>query len=148
MPGRNCAFPQCTSSETEKHAGVKYFQITTRKSEYYDYNGWRERITNILSRYRVIGRVEKERIAKGKVYICDRHYAEEDIEYSSKSELCIYFAYLCFILLIEAPDSHVLIWWKRQVVIFICTGKWTGKCTLWAINISLSEIPSFLEMRE
>ena len=66
MPGRNCAFPQCTSSETEKHAGVKYFQITTRKSEYYDYDGWRERITNFLSRYRVIGRVEKERIAKGK----------------------------------------------------------------------------------
>ena len=92
--------------------------------------------------------MEKERIVKGKVYICDRRYSKEDIEYSSKSELCIYFAYQCFILLIEAPDSHVLMWWKRQVVIFICTGKWTGKCTLWAINISLSEIPSFLEMRE
>ena len=39
MPSRNCAFPQCTSSETEKHAGVKYFLITTRKSEYYDYDG-------------------------------------------------------------------------------------------------------------
>ena len=43
--------------------------------------------TNILSRYRVIGKVEKERIAKGKVYICDRHYAEEDIECTGKSEL-------------------------------------------------------------
>ena len=38
MPGRNCAFPQCTSCETEKHVGVKFFQITTRKSEYYDYD--------------------------------------------------------------------------------------------------------------
>ena len=86
MPGRNCGFPQCTSYETEKHVGVKFLQITTRKSEYYDYEGWRDRITNILSRYRVVGKVEKERITKGKVYICDRHYAEEDIECRDKSE--------------------------------------------------------------
>ena len=86
MPGRNCAFPQCTSCETEKHAAVKFFQITTRKSEYYDYEGWRDKIINILSRYRVMGKAEKERIAKGRMYICSRHYAEEDIEYTSKSD--------------------------------------------------------------
>ena len=71
MPGGNCAFPQCTSSEYYKHTGVKVFQITTRKSEYYDYVGWRERIVNVLSKYRVIDKHERERIAGGKYFICD-----------------------------------------------------------------------------
>ena len=37
----------------------------------------------------VFGKVENERIAKGKV--CDRHYAEEDIECTGKSELPLSF---------------------------------------------------------
>ena len=31
MPGRKCAFPQCTSSEYRKHAGVKFFQLKHRQ---------------------------------------------------------------------------------------------------------------------
>ena len=84
MPGRNCAFPQCTSSQYHKHAGIKFFQITTRNSEYYDYKGCRERIVNVLSKYRVIDKYERQRIAEGKYFICDRHYSDEDIEYTSK----------------------------------------------------------------
>jgi len=32
MPGRNCCMPQCTVSETQKHVGIKLFQIPTRKT--------------------------------------------------------------------------------------------------------------------
>ena len=39
---------------------------------------------NVLSKYRVIDKHERERIAEGKYFICDRHYSDEDIEYTSK----------------------------------------------------------------
>ena len=83
--GRNCAMYGCFASENGLHPGVRYFQITTRNSEYYDYEGWRNNIINVLTKYREMNISElKERVMKGNVYICDRHYADEDIEYTGK----------------------------------------------------------------
>jgi len=80
MPGKCCAIPGCHASCTPKYDGVHFFQITTRKSEYYDYVGWKNRIVDILSKYRPIGPKEEEKIDTGKMYICSQHYADEDME--------------------------------------------------------------------
>ena len=81
--GRNCAIPGCTASENGLYPGVRYFQVTTRSSQYYDYDGWRENIIHIIRTHREIPINElRERVMKGKVHICNRHYADEDIEHT------------------------------------------------------------------
>ena len=67
MPGRNCCIPQCTVSETKKHEGIKLFQITTRKDEFY--SKWRKNILDIIKRFRVFDHVFVIRIEKGRAYI-------------------------------------------------------------------------------
>ena len=35
MLGKECCYPQCIVSVTAKHAGIKLFQITTRRDDFY-----------------------------------------------------------------------------------------------------------------
>ena len=93
MPGRNCAFPQCTSSDyTAKRGEIKHFQIPTRKEEFY--TNWRNALTNVLGKYRQLNSESRARILKGKVSICERHFAPEDFGLTSKfnsTSLCFHF---------------------------------------------------------
>lgn len=84
MPGKYCAFPNCYCNSTPKYEGVHFFQIPTRKSEYYDYVGWKTQIIEVLSKYRTIGAQEKSKIEAGKMYICTNHFLEEDIDITGK----------------------------------------------------------------
>ena len=101
MPGRNCAFPQCTVSFTKKHEGISLFQIPTRKDEFY--TNWRNNIVQVLDRFRKVDKSLSERISAGNVYICERHFTADDIEYTSE---------LFFILFIsfKAPASRADSW--------------------------------------
>ena len=38
--GRNCSIYDCKASENGLYPGRRYFQVTTKTSEYYDYEGW------------------------------------------------------------------------------------------------------------
>lgn len=82
MPGRNCAFPGCTVSHTEKHKGITVFKIPGRRDEFY--STWRKTMCDVLSRYRQMDTLLKQRIEKGLVHICERHFPPEDIEFTSK----------------------------------------------------------------
>ena len=75
--------PLCTSNKNGLHEGIRYFQVTTRTSKYHDYDGWRNKIINIITKDRTVKITEfKARVMKGNVYVCDRHYADEDIEWT------------------------------------------------------------------
>ena len=80
MPGANCAFPGCGTSR--KHEGVGNFKIPTRNDNFY--NEWRKNLLDVLIKYRVVDKSFKKRIDDGKVYLCERHFIEQDMERTSK----------------------------------------------------------------
>ena len=82
MPGKNCAFPQCSVSQAPKFGGLKLFQIPTRKNEFYSI--WRKKLVESISKFRAVDGAFRERVLVGKVYICERHFSEEDFEFTSK----------------------------------------------------------------
>jgi len=82
MPGRNSCMPQCTVSETSKHEGIKLYQLTTRQDDFY--SNWRKEVLAIVGRYRVIDKIFKARIANGRAFICEKHYAGADFEFTSE----------------------------------------------------------------
>ena len=83
MPGGNCAFPKCTTSEYKpKHDGVSLFNITRSTSEFK--TKWRNDVINVIKRYRVITPEFNKLVMKGKKWICELHYLPEDIEISGK----------------------------------------------------------------
>ena len=86
MSGRNCCFNQCTTSDYKpkgqnKEQQWKLFRVTAAKSEFYA--KWREKTVNVIKKYRVLDAAFYQRLEKGNVYVCERHYAPEDIELSS-----------------------------------------------------------------
>ena len=78
----NCAFPTCTVSRTQKYDGTSLFKLPTRKSEMY--TAWRKNLLDLLSKYREMSSSFKKEVmeCKRELFICERHYAEEDIEFT------------------------------------------------------------------
>ena len=79
MPGANCAFPQCGTCRRYK---LDIFKIPNREGDFHE--EWRTKILNILIKYHVKDNKLKEKIKAGTVYICERHFQESDIEFTSK----------------------------------------------------------------
>ena len=75
----NCAFPECVQ-RIKKYQGVTLFTVTTRKSDFYC--RWRKALVDVLCRYRVIEPSLKRKILDREqvIYVCERHFADEDIE--------------------------------------------------------------------
>ena len=71
-------------SKCKLHEGKATFSITERKSEFYQ--EWRKEILGVLLKYRDINLVLKEKLKNGDAdfFICERHFASDDIEYASK----------------------------------------------------------------
>ena len=76
----NCAFPECSVQRIKKYQGVTLFTVTTRKSDFYC--RWRKALVDVLCRYRVIEPSLKRKILDREqvIYVCERHFADEDIE--------------------------------------------------------------------
>ena len=79
MSGANCAFPQRGTCRRHK---LSIFKIPNREGDFYE--EWRTKILNVLIKYRVKDNKLKEKIKAGTVYICERHFQESDIEFTSK----------------------------------------------------------------
>ena len=82
MPGANCAFPDCGTTRRESFAGVAIFQVPNRNTEFY--LQWRKNILNVLLKFRSVDTLLKKRIDCGKVYVCEKHFSADDIEFTSK----------------------------------------------------------------
>ena len=78
MPEKSCAFLGCGVSCSYKYKGVSIFQIPMRNDEFQ--LNWRKEIDNILFKYRVADKDMKDRVAAGKIYICERHFSTDGIE--------------------------------------------------------------------
>jgi hypothetical protein len=89
MPGANCSIPECTVSRTDKHKGIGIFKVPTRKDDFY--STWRKNILDVIRRYRIVDKSFKNQILSGNVYVCERHFPVEAIEFTSK-----YILHCCF----------------------------------------------------
>ena len=79
MPGANCAFPGCNVSRYKLHEDTAIFNIKKRKSESSVSSAKVTRDTDL---------VLKEKLQNGDAdfffFFCKRHFASDDIEYTSK----------------------------------------------------------------
>ena len=83
MPGANCVFPNCGTNRPKKYDGVGIFRISQRKSPLY--SAWREEaIITIIKKYRVVDENLKRQIEAWNISICERHYEQDDIEFTSR----------------------------------------------------------------
>ncbi|XP_065645285.1 uncharacterized protein LOC136075776 [Hydra vulgaris] len=80
MPGRNCAFPTCTVSYTNKHSFMSSFRIPIRKCD----SDWKNDIFKVLNKYRKFDKSLQEKIDACRVYICEHHFKPEDFELTRK----------------------------------------------------------------
>ena len=90
MPGANCAFPGCNVSRYKLHEGTTIFSITKRKNEFY--KEWRNEILRVLLKYWDIDLVLEEKLQNGDAYffICEKIFASDDVEYTSKFFLVLF----------------------------------------------------------
>ena len=82
----NCAFPTCTVTRTEKYKEIGIFKLPTRKTEFY--STWRKGMLDIISKYRVMDSAFKKKVMECEVnlFICERHFAPNDIEFTKKGK--------------------------------------------------------------
>ena len=78
----NCAFPTCPVTRTAKYKEIGIFRLPTRTTEFF--STWRKGMLDIISKYRVMDSVFKKKVMEGEVnlYICERHFAPDDIEFT------------------------------------------------------------------
>ena len=82
MPGANCSFPGCHINRGEKYKGIAIFRVSQRNLP--NYVTWREEVVEVIKRYRVVDEDFKRQIKANNIRTCERHYKDEDIEYTSK----------------------------------------------------------------
>ena len=86
MSGRNCCFNQCTQSDYKPKLKVKedwkLYTVTTRKDSFN--TEWRNELVNIIKKYRELDKTFYERLSKGKIWICGKHFSEDALEINSK----------------------------------------------------------------
>ncbi len=85
MVGSNCTLPGCGTSRRDSYSGIGIFRIPQRKTQ--DYVEWKNKTLDVVKKYRIVDGEFKRQIEAGSVYVCERHYQSEDIEYTSKFKL-------------------------------------------------------------
>ena len=76
----NCAIYGCGSCD--KHE-LSLFKLPGRKTEFYV--KWKDEILKIITMDRVVDLEFRTLIEKDRVWICEKYFKPEDIEYTSKS---------------------------------------------------------------
>ena len=72
MPGDNCSIFGCPVSRSSKYKGIGIYKVPSGDSDFE--KTWREKLIAIIVRDRVVDATLKERIAKKKLFICQKHY--------------------------------------------------------------------------
>ena len=68
-------------SRTAKYQATGIFQIPMRDDDFHVSR--RNNIVAVLGQYKVMDKAVRERVLTGKIYICERHFKTEDIEFTS-----------------------------------------------------------------
>ena len=77
MLGDNCSIFGCTVSRWSKYKGIAIFKVPGRKTEFE--KTWRDKLVAVITKDRQIDAALRERINSGRLFICQRHFREDQI---------------------------------------------------------------------
>ena len=77
MPGDNCSISCCTVSRRSKYKGIAIFEVPGRKTEFE--KAWRDKLVAVITKDRQIDAALRERINSARLFICQRHFREDQI---------------------------------------------------------------------
>ena len=72
MPGANCSIFGCSTSRKTKNVGI--FKIPSASNQ-----EWRSVMLNIITKDRVVDAGFKQQISNNTVYVCEKHFSEDEI---------------------------------------------------------------------
>ena len=75
MVGANCSIFGCSSSR--RKSGVPIFKVPEGDDEWS--SNWRKSIISVVTKDRVIDKALRERIMKRNIFICEKHYSEDQL---------------------------------------------------------------------
>ena len=75
MPGANCSIYGCSSSRRNK--GIAIFKVPQGDDEYN--SNWRKKIINVVIKDRQLDSSLKAQISNKSIYICEKHYPEDQL---------------------------------------------------------------------
>lgn len=76
MPGANCSIFGCGTNR--RHFGISIFRIPTRKDELSLRT--RQLWINVITKDRVVDQNLQRQIDNNQLYVCEKHFKEEEIE--------------------------------------------------------------------
>ena len=76
MPGDNCVFNNCNVSRHKKFRGISLFKVPSGSSDFD--KSWREKLLAVVKTYRVVDESLQRQISTGKIFICQRHFHENE----------------------------------------------------------------------
>ena len=75
MVGANCSIFGCSSSR--RKSGVAIFKVPQGDDEWS--SNWRKSIISVVTKDRVIDKALRERIMKKNIFVCEKHYSEDQL---------------------------------------------------------------------
>ena len=75
MPGDNCSIYGCSVSRRVKYKGTSLFKVPSGEGKFE--TNWRQKLVDIITKDRVIDGPLRARICNKKLFICQRHFAED-----------------------------------------------------------------------
>ena len=76
MPGDNCSIYVCTVSRRSKYKGIVIFRVPAPKTEFE--KSWKDKLVAVVIT-KEIDVPLRERIKSGRLFICQRHFTEDQI---------------------------------------------------------------------
>jgi len=76
----NCVVPQCAVSRRQQYNGVGIFKFPKASCN----AEWRNMLIESVKRFREVDAPLRKRLKDGNIFICERHFRTEDIEFTSK----------------------------------------------------------------
>ena len=76
MPGSNCSIFGCNTSR--RHKGIAIFRLPNAKKDE-ETAKWSKEMLSIITRDRVMDDNLKKMIEKNNVFVCEKHFREQDI---------------------------------------------------------------------
>ena len=77
MPGENCSILNCPVSRKAPYKGVGIYKVPSGTNEFE--STWRDKLVAVVVRFREVDPALKERIQKKRIFICQRHFRDDQI---------------------------------------------------------------------
>eukprot|EP00794_Sanderia_malayensis_P002699 gene2699-3120_t len=75
MPGDNCSIYGCSVSRRSQYKGISLFKVPSGEGKFE--TNWRQKLNEVITKDRVIDGPLRARINNKKLFICQRHFAED-----------------------------------------------------------------------